>query len=125
MEPIHRALLSELDVGKFHSLSRDELCHRVAMWLDEPMFDEEGEEVRLDRRVRSAIEWLRQNDSRGAWIVSDAAWSGYWFAESIEEVKEHCRVTRNTAYTLFKRARQQVKLAEQALEEPEQIRMAI
>ena len=125
MEPIHRALLSELGVGKFHSLSRDELCHRVAMWLDEPMFDEEGEEVRLDRRVRSAIEWLRQNDSRGAWIVSDAAWAGYWFAESIEEVKEHCRVTRNTAYTLFKRARQQVKLAEQALEEPEQIRMAI
>ena len=124
MEPIHRALLTELGVGKFQSLSRDELCHRIALWLDEPLVDEEGE-IRLDRRVRSAIEWLRQNDPKGAWIVSDSSWSGYWMAESIEEVKEHCRVTRNTAYTLFQRARKQVKLAEQALEEPEQLRLIV
>jgi len=122
MEPIYRAVLSELGVGKFHSLSRDELCHRIALWLDEPLLDEEGE-IKLDRRIRSAIEWLRQNDPRGAWIVSNSAWSGYWFGESIEEVKEHCRVTRNNAYTLFQRARKQVKLAEQALEEPEQLRL--
>ena len=57
MEPIHRALLSELGVGKFHSLSRDELCHRIALWLDEPLVDEEGE-IRLDRRGRPALVWL-------------------------------------------------------------------
>ena len=126
MEIIHRAVLTELGVGKFHSLSRDELCHRIALWLDEPLLDEEGE-IKLDRRIRSAIEWLRQNDPRGAWIISDSAWQGYWFGESIEEVKEHCRVTRNTAYTLFRRARQQVKLAELALREVrvEQLEMAI
>jgi len=116
IEDIHRALLSELGVGKFHSLSRDELRLRVGYWVDREV---------SDRELRAAIEWLRANDPMGAWIVSDSAWSGYWKADSIEEVKEHCRVTRNTAYTLFKRARQQVKLAEQALEEPEQIRMAI
>ena len=118
MEPIHRALLSELGVGKFHSLSRDELRLRVGYWVDREV---------SDRELRGAIEWLRANDPRGAWIISDSAWQGYWFGESIEEVKEHCRVTRNTAYTLFRRARQQVKLAELALREVrvEQLEMAI
>ena len=116
MEPIHRAVLSELGVGKFHSLSRDELRLRVGYWVDREV---------SDRELRGAIEWLRANDPRGAWIISDSAWQGYWFGESIEEVKEHCRVTRNTAATLFQRARKQVKLAEQALEEPEQLRLIV
>ena len=114
MDPIHRALLSELGIGKFHSLSRDELRLRVGYWIDREV---------SDRELRGAIEWLRGNDPKGAWICSDAGWQGYYFGESIEEVKEHCRVTRNTAYTLFQRARKQVKLAEQALEEPEQLRL--
>src|SRR4030067_477856 len=89
MEPIHRAVLSELGVGKFHSLSRDELRLRVGYWVDREV---------SDRELRGAIEWLRANHPQGGWIISDSAWQGYWFGESLEEVKEHCRVTRNTAY---------------------------
>ena len=114
MEDIHQAVLRQMGVGRRQYQSRDMLREQVGYRLDRDV---------PDRELRKAIEWLRQNDAKGAWIVSDSGYEGYWFGESIEEVKEHCRVTRNTAYTLFKRARNQIKLAERALEEPEQLRL--
>lgn len=114
MEPLHQAILSELGIGRFQSQSRDLLRERVGHWLDRDV---------SDRELRAGIEWLRANDPQGAWIVSDSSWSGYWLAESLEEVEAHCKVTRTTAATLFQRARKQLSLARQAQEEPEQLRL--
>jgi len=100
--------------GKAAAIQRPILEVEVALLVDSV------EDVD-DRQVREAIEWLRQNDRLGAWIVSDPGYSGYWLATDLEEVRTFVYRKRLTAAKMFGAARSQLRLAAIGQGEREQI----
>ena len=90
--------------GKSAAIQRPVLEAEVALLVD-------GIAEVDDRQVREAIEWLRQNDRLGAWIISDPGYSGYWLAVDLDEVKSFVDRKRRTAAKMFSAARSQLRLA--------------
>ncbi len=65
-----------------------------------------------DREIREAIQELRGEDPRGAIIMSSSGASGYWLAQSIQEIQAHYREERSRALSILVRIRAQLQLAE-------------
>lgn len=48
-----------------------------------------------DRKMRAAIEWLRNNHVAGAWICSSLDGRGYYMASDIMELKAYIQTEKN------------------------------
>ncbi len=114
---LHEAILAVMSdrVGRFRAIERRDLVRAVQI--------ECGYQVD-DRSIRDAIQELRRSHPLGSLIVSSPDWSGYWIAESVEEVQEFVRRKRQTAANMFMDARSQIRLAREYKREAEpQMRM--
>ena len=86
MDELQQAVLRVLAEhrGPGNRISRPDLVERVSQMLGRVS----------DRSVRRAIEWLRANDPRGAYIVASypsGGLAGYFMGRTPEEVLEYLR----------------------------------
>lgn len=92
-------------VGKDNAISRSDL-HRMIVQRGYPV---------NDRRMRAAIENLRTMYEAGAWICSDNRGSGYWFAETLEELEVYLRSEHNRGLSIITRTYAQARRAKPEL----------
>lgn len=64
-----------------------------------------------DRECRLAIEYLRNETIEGSAILSTSGMSGYWIAESMDEIMDHIKEEKARSISILKRIRNQEKSA--------------
>ena len=74
-----------------------------------------------DRDVRNAIEYLRNKTVEGSLILSTSGSSGYWIAESLEELISFTREEHRRALSILARIRKQEKVARKRFADQEKL----
>jgi hypothetical protein len=96
-----------LHKGKDNAIKRAELQHQLRL----RGYGSDCNEQTFDRRIRECIETLRRDDQDGAYIVSDCSGTGYWTAETIEELKTYLDTELGRAKAIFYKAHKQSERA--------------
>lgn len=94
-------------IGKDNAIRRGDLLNMLRLHG----YGDGLKDITFDRRIRECIEQLRNSDPKGAYIVSDNAGTGYWFAENLTELEQYLMAERGRGVAILSKVSAQSKRA--------------